>query len=72
MPAALALLFVVQAVEAAAGFQTLADGAAEVQLAASAFALALGGELAGDLPGDGLDDGDGLGDLCILEPGAYR
>ena len=65
LPLPLTLVF--QAVQASAGFQALTDGAAEVQLAGVGPVFPLGGELAVDLPGNILDDVDGLGDLGVLE-----
>ena len=69
MLAPLALFPVFQPVQAAAGLQPKADGPAEIQLAAMTAPLALGGELSVDLLGNALDQGNGLGDLRILELG---
>ena len=65
-PAA-ALLFVVEPVEAATGFQTFPDGASEIQLAAVAASVPLGGKFTVDLPRDILDDVNGPGDLGVGE-----
>ena len=58
---------VAQGMKAAACFQSLADGAAEFQLAGMRLVFSLGGQLAVNLLGDALDDGNGLGDFRILE-----
>ena len=63
----LPLTLVFQVVQASAGLQTFADGAAEVQLAGMGPVFPLGGELTVDFPGNILDDVDGLGDLGVLE-----
>ena len=58
---------VAQPVEAAAGFQTLADGFTEVQLAGVGAAFALGREFSVDLPGHRLDHSDRFGNFRILK-----
>ena len=60
LPLALSLVF--EVIEATAGLQALADGAPEVQLARVGAVFPLGGQLTVELPGDVLDDVDGLGD----------
>ena len=64
-----ALFLVMEPIETAAGLQTLADGAAEIQLAAVAPMFAAGRQLTVDLLGNGLNDGDGLGNFRVPEPG---
>ena len=69
MLAAVSLLFIGQPVEAAAGFQPFAEGAAEIQFARVAPGAALGGEFTVELLGNGMDHVDGLGDILILKLG---
>ena len=66
MLAAVPFFLIFQPVETAAGFQTLADGGTEIQLAGMAGMPALGGKFAVDLSGHSLDQVDGLGNVGIL------
>ena len=67
MPPLIPFFLVAQVVKASAGFQALADGLPEVQLAGMAAPLAPGGELPVDLTGDLLDHGNGFGDFRVPE-----
>ena len=59
------LFAIAQPIKAAAGLQTLADGATEVQLAATAACAALGGQFTVELTCDGVVNADLLlGDSC--------
>ena len=61
------LFLIAQMVKAAAGFHSLADGSAEIQLPRVASGPAAGGQLAVNLPGYGLNQLDGPGDFRVLE-----
>ena len=67
--AAVSFFLILQPVKAAAGFQPLADGFAEIQLAAVSVFVSLGGKLSVELPGQRLDNGNCLGDIRILKFG---